>query len=81
MIELTADVLREWAEKHKAELTHEQYVTLIHGALDIKTMSQKEAQHSEVLKRLYREQMVKVLDVLTGFNSAGQPLGPSQVKS
>lgn len=70
MIDLTADVLRDWAEKHEAELTHEQYVTLIHGANDIKTMSQKEAQHSEALKRLYREQMVKVLDVLTGIRSS-----------
>lgn len=68
MTELTADVLRDWAEKHKGELTHEQYTTLVHGSLDIKTMSQKEAQHSEALKRLYREQMVKVLDVLTGIN-------------
>jgi hypothetical protein len=75
MIELTADILRDWAEKHKGELTPEQYTTLIHGAMDITTMSQKEAQYSEALKRLYREQMVKVLDVLTGFkpqDSAGE---------
>lgn len=69
MFDLTADALKDWADKHKAELTAEQYTVLVHGALDIKTMSQKEAQHSEVLKRKFRDQMVKVLDVIAGFKT------------
>lgn len=68
MIDLTADVLNEWAEKHKAKLTPDQYRIVTDGARWMKTMNQKEAEFSEVLKRGYREHMVKVLDVLTGFD-------------
>lgn len=70
--ELTAEALTEWLEQHKDKLRPDQALTIRHGIMELKTMSQKEAAHSPALRRGYIRQMSAVLDVLTGFKSQDQ---------
>lgn len=69
---LTAEALRKWLDEHGEKLSDEQRLAIEFAIRDIKTMSQKEAAYSPVLRRAYMENMTKVLDILTGFHSKAE---------